>query len=170
MRSRKKKSTKELELVSLIDVVFLLIIFGLAISLFRFPSEPGDDPAVETMRIELVRPGDQDRNAQDRLRVRIHGSDATRAVYEADFPPEDSLAEFVADREQFENLPACRLIHDRLGYFVDSVLTAEGDTSAVAQHIHVTITPDTQLRLVNFILGELVPYRDRVHWAKLEAE
>jgi len=170
MSLRRKKSSKELELVSLIDVVFLLIIFGLAISLFRFPTEPGDDPAVETLRIELVRPSDQDSDAQDRLRVRVHGSDTTRTIYEADFPPDDSLSQFVTDREQFEDLPACRLIHDRLSYYVDSVMTAEGDTSTVARHIHVTVTADTKLRLVNFILSELVPYRDRVHWAKLEAE
>jgi hypothetical protein len=170
MSLRRKKVTKEVELVSLIDVVFLLIIFGLAISLFRFPSETGDDPAVDTLRIELVRVGDKDSDTQDRLRVRIHGSDTTRVVYEADFPPDDSLSQFVPDREQFVNLPACRLIHDRLTYFVDSVMIAAGDTAAVPPHIHVTVAPDTRMRLVNFILGELVPFRDRVHWAKLEVE
>ncbi len=161
---RRRATHKELDIVSLIDVVFLLIIFGIAIAISRrAASEPGEEPRA-TMSIDIQREAmTADKPEERRLRVRIAASDSTPRVYDEWFPSDDSIVTLGA--AAFEKLPACSLISARIAYYADTAVAR--DTSRFTDYVYLKASNDTKLRVVNFVMTQCTPYRDPLNWVKL---
>lgn len=154
--------------MSLIDVVFLLIIFGLTISLYRYSREEGDEYLPRRLSIEIDRLPAAENELVGRLQVAVHGSDTTGNPYIRQFPPDREWAHPGFGNEAFEDLPACRLITERIVYFADSLLGRPSGAGEYADHVFVDVVGDAPTRVVNYVMTELSPYRGRLPWVKLE--
>lgn len=170
MAFRRFRAHKEFELVSLIDVVFLLIIFGLTISLYRYSREEGEEFLPRRLNIEIVRLPAEENELEGRLQVIIDGSDAEGKTHIEQFPPDGEWARQEFGREAFEDLPACRLISERIIYFADTLLDRPAESDEYADHVYVEVVGDAPTRVVNFVMTELSPYRGRLPWVKLEMQ
>ncbi len=164
---RRRATHKELDIVSLIDVVFLLIIFGIAIAISRrAATEPGEEPR-PTMTIDVQREAmSADRPDVRRLRVRVTDSDDTRQVYAEWFPSDDSIVGL--SDAVFERLPACSLISARIAYYADTAVAR--DPARFSDFIYLKASNDTKLRIVNYAMRQCIPYRDPLNWVKLMHE
>ena len=165
MAPGRRKARRELEIVSLIDVVFLLIVFGIAISLFVNPHglEPGEKPN-ETLRIEIRRKGLDATERKQPLAVTITYPDDFVAPLTETFPSDDSLV--ALNEEDFEAAPACRLIGSHIEAFVRDYLT-NADQEEFPQFIDVQVSKDTKLRIVSFILKTCAAHRKNLYWVRL---
>ncbi len=168
MAFRRTRAHKEFELVSLIDVVFLLIIFGLTISLYRYSREEGEQHLPRRLSIEIDRLPAAEDELIGKLQVAVYGSDTTGVVYTEQFPPDRTWASREFSNEAFVRLPACRLISERIVYFADSLLNRPVGTGDYADHVFIDVVGDAPTRAVNFVMTELSPYRGRLPWVKLE--
>ncbi|MDH3890746.1 MAG: hypothetical protein OEV49_06645 [candidate division Zixibacteria bacterium] len=170
MKFRKIKAAKELEIVSLIDVVFLLIIFGLVMKVYEISAEDPGEELAKTLKIEIWRQSETDE--QGTLRswsaVRFLDTDGALISDTGLFPPDAGLERSSLSDGQFEQLDACKLIRRQLE---DYMLTFEAEDVADPTHkIHLVVASDTRVRIVNFIANECIPYRDKVRWLRLENE
>jgi len=163
MSYRKLRPKKELEIVSLIDVVFLLIIFGLVISVSGFPGEDYR-PMTKTFTIVISRV--VTRNSQGELEVRrsvtFRDPDrpgASDSTYY--FPKDDSLSTSVINRSDWKELDACKEIRRRIAEFAEPIMD-DGQASCVHAILDVEVTPDTRTRIVNYILEQCAPLQCRI--------
>jgi hypothetical protein len=168
MPYRKLRVHKEFELVSLIDVVFLLIIFGLTISLYRYSREEGEQYLPRRLNIEVNRMPAAEDELIGRLQVAVHGSDTTGRPYIELFPPDYEWANPDFSSEAFSDLPACQMISERIVYFADTLLSRPAGGTEFADHVFVDVVGDAPSRVVNHVMTELAPYRGRLPWVKLE--
>jgi len=167
MKLKRVKRFKELEIVSLIDVVFLLIIFGIVLSVLGGTGGEPDDDKVSVMKIRIERePEPIDPEAPRRLQVRIINSAQDNTIFEEYFTPDEQF--LALSPSDFERLPACTLIANRIRVFVDSLLT--GDPNSFSDFIEVSVSDDTKLRIINFITKACTPYREYLSWVRLLAE
>jgi len=167
MAFRKVRDYKELEIVSLIDVVFLLIIFGIVMSVYnRAGTRPMPGPKdILTIHIQRESDGQSD-ESMPRLMVSISNSDQLGTVYMERFPLDESLNGLT--QAEFEDLPACVLIRDRIEYY--AVTLMREDVSKFSDHIYIKVTPDTRLRIVSFVVNQCTPYKELLPWVRLAAE
>lgn len=170
MKFRKTKTAKELEIVSLIDVVFLLIIFGLVMTVYVASGEdPGEKPS-KMLRIELWRMSETDEQGETEswTAARFVDADGNLVSDTAHFPPDAGLGRNRLDDAQFEQLDACRLISRQLGELIQTI--DDDDGTERTNTIHVVVAADTRVRIVSFIATECMPFHDRVKWLRLETE
>lgn len=170
MRFRRIKSAKELEIVSLIDVVFLLIIFGLVMSVYV---SSGRDPGLEppkTLRIELWRMSETDDQGKTETWTAARFVSAANSLIgdTVRFPSDEFLGRGALNDLEFERLDASRFIREQIDAYGASF--AKQDLDDLTRSIYVVISPDTRLRIVNFIATECMRIRGQVSWLRLESK
>ena len=163
---------KELEIVSLIDVVFMLIIFGLIVSVAVGVTEKGP-PLSKTFSIVIRRaPSMDDRpglTASRRLMVAFLDTEGNPVGDTANFPIDDSLSRTFLDSSQFDELKPCQLIREQIERFAGEVRGTESDGEGEIAVIHVEVTRDTKTRIVNYITRQCVEFQRNIGWVRLVA-
>lgn len=170
MPFRKLRIRKELEIVSLIDVVFLLIIFGLIVSVAGGITDVGP-PLSKTFSIVIRRaPSMDDRpglTASKRLMVEFLDAEGNPVGDTANFPIDDSLSWTFLNSSQFDELKPCQLIREQIEDFARSVRGAESEGEGEKAVIHVQVTRDTKTRIVNYITRQCVEFQTNIGWVRL---
>jgi len=163
---------KELEIVSLIDVVFMLIIFGLVISVIGFVGKDEGPPSQKKFSIVIQRAPRQDRSGQpepERLMVSFLDENGAQVGDTASFPIDDSLSVDTLDAGEFDGLRPCRLIREQVTLFAQSVRGRSEQTIPERATIHIEVTPDTKTRIVHYITRQCIPFQDNIGWVRLAA-
>lgn len=162
---------KELEIVSLIDVIFMLIIFGLVISISGGATKFEGPPLENLYSIVIKRaPVSEELQGQvqsDRLMVEFFDENHRRIGDTASFPPDES--EYWLDSDQFDNLRPCLLIREELGKLAAQLGAAGVNEITEKVEIHVEVTHDTKSRIVNYISQQCAQYQDKICWIRLSS-
>jgi hypothetical protein len=186
MAFQKKREQKELNLPSLIDVVFLLLIF----SLVTIPVEKADNVNPQTQRStsssELPLPFVASPKVVDidpvlrslliQVENRSAGDPASGRVVYVLRPSErdttigqtrqtairDSLFAAFPDsflrlsNSEFARSRACRLIHDQIGAYLDR----RNRPAGIAPKVEIRAVRNTEFRIVNYIMRECSAHGD----------
>ena len=163
MAFRRRRDAKELEIVSLIDIVFLLIIFGIIASVMAGAGQDQEPGLPSTFKITLQRePARPDTREQPRMIVTILNSDTVGTIYTEMLPPDDML--MTMSPSLFETQPACTLLHRRISYFAENLALG---TNRFSEHIEVIAGGDTKFRVIGFILKECAAYKNLIPWVRV---
>ena len=161
------RAFKEFEIISLIDIVFLLLIFGLVVSLIgNLPPEDAEVPISDEWEKEYFS-----------IRILYHAnetqdSNAVEISYPDDGPvvsaylPDDSLL-LAMDYDDFVKLPACILIANHLEKYANNYLT-EADESNPDKHIDIRVDQEIRFRIVGYIIRECSGYWKKISWLNLK--
>lgn len=168
MGLRRIRVSKELELISLIDVIFLLIIFGLTVSLFtveqRDPVAPKPQAALK-IEVSYV-PNDTD-PGRSHYRATIISNLSDGTDVGVDFPAERSLEAEIRAAGDFDRLSASRTITERVQMFAESLIAPEGNVESPGR-VYVVVDRSVRLRLLNFVLNQFVDYRQVLQRVELQ--
>jgi hypothetical protein len=165
MRISRFQKKKELEIVSLIDVVFLLIIFGIVISVFNRVGLEPEENGRGGITIEIKRQGEiTDKNEFPRLIVKIDKPGGRNLGYDSAFFPVDARIDDL-DWKGFSSCDACQLIHDRIAYYADSLVV--DDPQKFADQIYVKASRDTKFRIISFIMEQCSAHRPKLPSVKV---
>ena len=171
MAFRTLRTRKELEIVSLIDVVFMLIIFGLVISVAWGVTDYTGPTLPKTFSIVIKRApvqyDPQGARLPDHLMVEFFDAEGDRVGDTASFPDDDALAMDLMDADQFDELPPCRLIREQIEDFATLVRGTESEGEGEKAVIHVQVTRDTRTRIVNYITRQCVDFQANIGWVRL---
>lgn len=129
MDSRRIKRQKELEIISLIDIIFLLLIFSFVVI-------PGIDEPLPTLKIKLE---SLTGNKGDRVKVEIFDPDANLA-YTTTFTQND------LNSVEFDDLDKCKKIKINIEEYL------QGDKGD--EHIIVEADDDIPFRVIDFIVRQ----------------
>jgi len=163
MAFRRRRGGKELEIISLIDIVFLLIIFGIIASVLAGAGQDSDNTPTSTFKITLQREAERpDVHRQPGLVVTILNSDEQGTVYTDILPPDNEL--LAMSQAAFENQPACALLRSRISYFAENMALG---TKISSEHVEVIAGSDTKFRVIGFILRECAAYKDLIPWVRV---
>lgn len=146
MRTKRSTGPPEFDIVSLVDMVFLLLIFGLVVTSLEMGYQASPVMAASkglSIRIQRLEP--------DAAISAAIVDDGSRQDTLPPFPV-DSLLKRMTDGEFWATAPA-RILSTRISEFVPR-LAATGDT------LLVEIEPHTVFRLVGFILTECSGHGD----------
>ena len=147
--SRKQRGAKEFDIVTLVDVVFLMLIFGLVVAAIEISGGgiPGQGTEPQTLHLTFKRlpahPEHPDRIAVIAARLGIEKT--------AFFPPDELLISMFP--QDWENEEAVRLIRDEIEEYHE-------ECDARSNPIIVEASDDTPFRIVGFILRECSRYGD----------
>ncbi len=171
MPFRKLRTRKELEIVSLIDVVFTLIIFGLVISMAWGFTEYTGPTLPKTFSIVIKRApvqyDPQGTRLPDHLMVEFFDTEGNPVGDTASFPDDDALSMDLMDADQFDELQPCRLIREQIEGFARLVRGTESEGEGEKAVIQVQVTRDTKTRIVNYITRQCVPFQGNIGWVRL---
>lgn len=168
MSYRKSRPKKELEIVSLIDVVFLLIIFGLVISVSGFIGKDKGKSLTKTFTLVISRVETQNSQGEPESRLSVTFRDAEKHEVSGTsyFPIDDSLSTSVIDRYEWERLPACSTIREHIATLTRSV-GGGADSQCAHATLDVEVTHDTRTRIVNYILEQCAPLNCSIGWVRV---
>jgi hypothetical protein len=148
-------------------MVFLLIIFGIVVSIMGGTGEKTVTGQPSVLNIDVLRePERTNTDEPRRLVVSISNSDSTDVVYADTLPQDDAFLRLTEER--FEQEPACRLIRDRLAFYARTLIQI--DKLKRANHIQVNVCTDAKFRIISFILKECAQYRNDVPWVRLASK
>ncbi|HOP07900.1 MAG TPA: hypothetical protein PLF13_11495 [candidate division Zixibacteria bacterium] len=164
MPLQKPMTAKEWEIVGLIDIIFLLIVFGVVIAVFVGTTSEEQVPTTVppfpylTLAIEPA-PDITQGSENDHMLLRVLNAPfETRDTIS--FQPNSSLA--AMSMEEFATTPA--------GRYIDSCLTeyayhVEEGREGLPGKIRVRAHPDTKMRIINYIFeacSQRYPYIENV--------
>jgi len=171
MAFRTLRTRKELEIVSLIDVIFMLIIFGLVISVAWGVTDYTGPTLPKTFSIVIKRApiqyDPQGTRLPDHFMVEFFDAEGGRVGDSASFPHDDALSTDSMDADQFDELQPCRLIREQIEDFARLVRGTESEGVGEKAVIHVQVTRDTKTRIVNYITRQCVPFQGDIGWVRL---
>jgi hypothetical protein len=155
-----------MEIISLIDIVFLLLIFGLVLSAFSRYKSVSEDEREEagtpkSLAIHVYREATGELTSPNLVKIIYpHGG----PVYSGRFPP-DSILLRLGDTA-FAALPASRLIATHLREYTYEYLS-DADTSSLVNRIDVRVADDTIFRIVGYIMGQCSRDWRYISWINL---
>lgn len=156
--------TREFEIISIIDIVFLLLIFGIAVSMLRAPlisKMEGVVPRKEKsiMNIEIGRAvtGDQFTVSTVKITLPLVSNNPPLLAF-----PEDGDLLSMPDNE-FSEQPACTLIANSIQRYA-RILNEGNLQNDHMNEIYLTVTNDTKMRIINFIISECSNYGGVISW------
>lgn len=168
---------KELEIVSLIDVIFMLIIFGLVMAVQRAPGKEDVPPPPKRFSIVVSRTTTyNERNEpESRLMVSFFDANHVRIGEPTNFPIDDSLGTdqsgtYVINDRDWQDLPPCQDIRDQIEKLADRLRAQGGSGDEEKIAIDLIVTRDTITRIVNYITRACSPYRGQIAWIKIVTE
>jgi hypothetical protein len=168
MAFAKTRSTKEFEIVSLIDVVFLLLVFGVVLStLNQYQQISGSVGEVvgdeKTLRVTVLTERDDENRTFNRVVVESPGEPRITL----DYPPDERLVGMNA--RQFATLQQSSDLSGLLERFVNRHRD-EGDDAIYTGFIDVVLQRETSFQLVGFLLDESSRYAATLEWLNLRLE
>lgn len=160
------RTRRELEIISLIDIVFLLLIFGIVVSCIsryeRMLGEVGKEVGIKShLSIHVYRETTDEAAGTDLVEIIYPNNKRT---YFESFPPDNVLLGL--DSAEFANLPACKLISTHLGEYISEYLQSP-DTTNLVNHIDIRVAGDTKFRIVGFIINQCSGYWRYISWMNL---
>ncbi len=171
------RTKKELEIVSLIDVVFLLIIFGLVMAVFRTRGKEDVPPQPKRVSIVVSRTTtlNEQNERESRLMVRFLDANQADICSPSNFPVDDSLGTdpsgtYVINDSDWVELDVCRHIREQIAGLA---LRLRGQGESVDDEqmaINLKVTGDTITRIVNYITRACSPYQRQIAWIKITTE
>lgn len=181
----RKEGLKDLELPSLIDVIFLLLIFflvtysfsemgeetGSARSIFDLPEAPGETIVVEEEVLQTLLFQIEHKDAKNPSTPKIvyvlwpSWRDSVTLSQSLVKAREDSSlhAEFpdnflqLSDKE-FKSIQPCTLITNSIARYKDSYF----QNVSVTNNIEIRAAGDTEFRIVDFIMSRCAAYQDTI--------
>ena len=171
------RTKKELEIVSLIDVVFLLIVFALVMAVLRTTGTEDVPPPPKRFSIVVSRTTtlNEQNEPESRLMVRFLDANQTDICSPSNFPVDDSLGTdssgtYVVNDSDWEELDVCRHIREQIAGLALRLRGQGGSVDDEKMAIHLKVTGDTITRIVNYITRACSPYHGQIAWIKIITE
>ena len=171
------RARKELEIVSLIDVVFLLIIFCLVMAVLRTPGSVPVLPSPMRFSIVVSRTTTLNERKEPESRLMVSFLDANQMPIgnTTNFPVDDSLGTdpsgtYVINDKKWEELDACKEIRKQISELAERLRGQGGTITDEKMAINLKVTGDTITRIVNYITRACSPYQGQITWIKIIKE
>lgn len=168
------RTKKELEIVSLIDVIFMLIIFGLVMAVARTTGKEDAPPPPKRFSIVVSRTTTYNElnEPESRLMISFFDANQARIGEPSNFPVDDSLGTdpsgtYVINDDEWEELEACRQIREQIAGLAERLREQGGSVDDEQMAIHLKVTRDTITRIVNYITRACSPYQGQIAWIKI---
>jgi|GEM_PF-2352898 len=166
----KQTSARELEIVGLIDIIFLLIIFGIVLAAFGgeedVPGAEGQTKQYDYFMFKIdqktvLSNEDTPGNTpvyETRYQLTVHN--APFPVLEEDlfFPREEDIVS--GSMTSFANNETCQALVDYVGEYANYLRDEENESAP--QTIRVEVHSETPIRVLNFIAQACAVHRDPI--------
>ena len=160
MRHMRLRTTRMFDIVGLIDIIFLLLIFGMIVLGISYAT--GKLKARERPDVLKVTLGWRalDAGRGQSFVVIEYPSPEGMLTSNQDFPRDDRLSEYISDGS-YPNKSGFRLIRDKLAQYKEDYDEAAGDKP---NFITLDVAENTKFALIGYVVEECSVHWDTTFW------